>query len=423
MKIIIIIICCLTLLTSAHSQTMDFSNGASEPGFTFSGWSAISGAIYMTSLSSPATVTVNSGYWNFESFEVGPFTGNNTMQVTSNLGDSYDYNTDTIGTHILNWTNVTTVTFTRLSGSGASADHDNFSYSITPPPSDVVVSIPNDNCLAPLPNSGTYIEQGSLNGKSRYIKNANLQIVWTGTQWEIQGDNPGGAVSFTTAWFNTHDTPTPPEGCWQSSFGCSVPIISGQDAFPMETISSIVNIDANPTTAQTVNYLVTFSGRMNDLTSTNFTLTEGGTVAGATITNLVQNTDSTWTVTVDRGIGDGTLTLNIDNVIDASAVTCPLPYTGSTYTIPTITAVENISMNTIIEVYPNPIKDNLVIEFKNSNESISLQLINTVGQVVYTQNIQAQQKLELNTIDLNSGVYFLNIQLESGKQFKKTLIK
>ncbi len=84
-----------------------------------------------------------------------------------------------------------------------------------------------------------------------------MQIIWTGTQWEIQGDDPNiSGVNFVAAWFNTDDTPTPPEGCWQSSFGCSIPAISGQDAHPTEYVSDIVNLDPNPTLAQTVEYLM-----------------------------------------------------------------------------------------------------------------------------------------------------------------------
>lgn len=112
-----------------QSQTMTFDSGASETGFSFNGWTG-TGAIYMSNLSNPSTITKNSGTWNIVSFYVGPFTGNNDMQVTSNLGNSYNYNTNSAGTHTLNWAGITTLTFTRISGGGASADYDNIVYTV-----------------------------------------------------------------------------------------------------------------------------------------------------------------------------------------------------------------------------------------------------------------------------------------------------
>lgn len=120
----------LILLFSAPymGQTMTFNTGATEPGFTFGNWGSGGGTIWVGNLAFAATVTKNTGTWNFISFEVGPFLGINNMQVTSDLGHSYNYSTATAGVHTLNWIGVTTVTFTRTSGSGISADHDNFVY-------------------------------------------------------------------------------------------------------------------------------------------------------------------------------------------------------------------------------------------------------------------------------------------------------
>lgn len=110
------------------SQTMTFTNGASEPGFTFNGWSSNLGTIWVANLASTATVNKDVGTWNFISFEVGPFVGANNMQVESDLGDIYLYNTSIAGKHTLLWMGITSATFSRISGSGASADHDNFEY-------------------------------------------------------------------------------------------------------------------------------------------------------------------------------------------------------------------------------------------------------------------------------------------------------
>lgn len=126
------------LLTFSFSfcQTMTFDNGAAELGFTFSGWSDAGGTIWHENLANPAIVSKDIGTWNFISFEVGPFVGENMMEVTSDLGDVFAYETSNPAVHTLNWEGVTTITFTRISGSGAAADHDNFNYTLPAPCAD-----------------------------------------------------------------------------------------------------------------------------------------------------------------------------------------------------------------------------------------------------------------------------------------------
>lgn len=130
-KLLLLLIVTMFTVITTDAQTMTFSSGASEPNFTFNGWTSGGGTIWHANLANPATVTSDVAYsWDFTSFKVGPFLGANTFEVTSNLGDSYSYNGNVAATHTLNWTGVSTVTFTRTSGSGASADHDDFVYSL-----------------------------------------------------------------------------------------------------------------------------------------------------------------------------------------------------------------------------------------------------------------------------------------------------
>lgn len=130
-KLLLLLIVTMFTVITTDAQTMTFSSGASEPNFTFNGWTSAGGTIWHANLANPATVTSDVAYsWDFTSFKVGPFLGANTFEVTSNLGHSYSYNGNVAATHTLNWTGVSTVTFTRTSGSGASTDHDDFVYSL-----------------------------------------------------------------------------------------------------------------------------------------------------------------------------------------------------------------------------------------------------------------------------------------------------
>ena len=127
-KLLFISVVCFANLV-VKAQTMTFDSGASETGFSFNGWNAASGTIYLANLANPATITVNSGTWNLVSFDVISFGAATSMRVTSNLGNTFDYSDGVTTTHTLNWNGITTVTFSRVSGSGAASDHDNVVYS------------------------------------------------------------------------------------------------------------------------------------------------------------------------------------------------------------------------------------------------------------------------------------------------------
>ncbi len=118
-------------------QTMTFSSGAAERGFTFKGWNSNTNIIWInnTSEHSTATCTINSGTWNFVSFTTEPFTSIPNFKVTSNKGDTYSVDNDTTSIHTLNWTGITTVTFTILNGNfnNKSCLFDNFVYSLNTP--------------------------------------------------------------------------------------------------------------------------------------------------------------------------------------------------------------------------------------------------------------------------------------------------
>ena len=156
----------LVFTSFTFSQTMMFTSGATEPGFTLNGWGTLTpGSINQSNLAAPSTVSVNTGTFNIVSFSVGPFAGGNTITVSSNLGDTFSYNSAILTTHTLNWTGITTLTFTRTGGSGAAADYDNFVYTLgaapcTDPDIPTITATPATIC--PSGNS-TLTWTGSLN--------------------------------------------------------------------------------------------------------------------------------------------------------------------------------------------------------------------------------------------------------------------
>ena len=108
------------------------------------------------------------------------------------------------------------------------------------------------------------------------------------------------------------------------------------------TIVSITRLDGNPTSAASVQFLVTFSEPVTGVTTGNFALAAAGSasVVGATITS-VAGSGATRTVSTTTGSGGGgTLGLNLSSAIGITDIatnalpTTGLPFVGDVYTQP-----------------------------------------------------------------------------------------
>jgi hypothetical protein len=100
-------------------------------------------------------------------------------------------------------------------------------------------------------------------------------------------------------------------------------------------VASINRADPNPTSAASVNFVVTFTEAVTDVDVNDFDLTVTGSVSGAIVTG-VSGSGAVYTVTVSTGTGDGTLRLDIPNTATitdlAGNALSGLPYTsGETY--------------------------------------------------------------------------------------------
>jgi len=92
-------------------------------------------------------------------------------------------------------------------------------------------------------------------------------------------------------------------------------------------VISIVRASANPTTAPSVDFTVTFSESVTGVNAADFTLTTTG-VSGAAISG-VSGSGNTYTVSVNTGSGSGTIRLDVvdnDTIVDAASN--PLGGTG-----------------------------------------------------------------------------------------------
>ncbi len=102
-------------------------------------------------------------------------------------------------------------------------------------------------------------------------------------------------------------------------------------AIPYPTVSSIIRVDASPTTAATVHFTVTFTEAVTGVNAGDFKITKTSALVGSSISG-VTGSGTTYTVTVARGTGNGTLRLDLiddDSIVDAATGLKPLGGVGA----------------------------------------------------------------------------------------------
>ena len=76
--------------------------------------------------------------------------------------------------------------------------------------------------------------------------------------------------------------------------------------------------------------------------------------------------------------------------------------------------------NTAIEVYPNPVSNELIIEIKGNSQPINFEILNSIGQMVFKGKVLEKEIIQ--TSGFSNGIYL--IKLENGKSFEfKKIIK
>ncbi len=75
------------------------------------------------------------------------------------------------------------------------------------------------------------------------------------------------------------------------------------------------------------------------------------------------------------------------------------------------------------QIYPNPIEDEINIAMKDVDEEIMVTLFGVNGRLVFEESYSEEQiKIDLSSKNLNTGVYFLHLEVAGKSTVKKLLI-
>ncbi len=90
----------------------------------------------------------------------------------------------------------------------------------------------------------------------------------------------------------------------------------------------------------------------------------------------------------------------------------------------TILGLKNNEYLKSIVVYPNPLTENSVVEFKMVQVEVKLEIINNLGQRIHEENILNDKIFDLKKVNLTSGINYLKIiDLNNGKSEILKIVK
>lgn len=88
----------------------------------------------------------------------------------------------------------------------------------------------------------------------------------------------------------------------------------------------------------------------------------------------------------------------------------------------TSTGINNLDESLQFEIYPNPANQDLTLEF-NNNDPKKIVISNAMGSEVFINDESRDRKINLNLVNVKSGLYFVTVTTYSGTIVKKLIIK
>jgi hypothetical protein len=74
-------------------------------------------------------------------------------------------------------------------------------------------------------------------------------------------------------------------------------------------------------------------------------------------------------------------------------------------------------------IYPNPVKQTLILNSLNGMGKVNFKIFSTEGKLLSTMSLDFENQTSIDVSNLSNGIYFLNIEDESGNTITKKFIK
>lgn len=371
-------------MTFSQNGIMEFTTGPIEPGFTLTGWSgATGGVIYKPVSADSAVLTVNSGTFNFISFQVGNRVTPSDMEVYSDLNDYYSYDASVSNTtHTLNWVGVKEVIFKITVGPSLSSDHDNFVYGAS------------QNCKFPdVPTLITTLDT-LCNGASTVIKVSPIDSLHDALKWYLFQDSCGGSAltNNTTGIFSV----TPSVN--------TTYFVRGQDGYGCVDESQVqcgsILIVSDSLTAD-------ISQNGSELTATTSNVSYQWLTCGSVKAPILNANAQVYTATTN-----GKYAVAIDNGICIDTSSC--------VTVVGI-GIEKSFSTKDLKIFPNPANDFIQVELAEVFPNSRIVVRDLMGTIVDEIDVDRN----LITIDITlyaSGVYFIDLYQENTRLLTNKII-
>jgi hypothetical protein len=160
------------------------------------------------------------------------------------------------------------------------------------------------------------------------------------------------------------------------------------------------------------------------------------------VDSISNPTGADWVLAGGFGVSYGTFTKNKNGLVPGetyrgqSRTWCdPLggPYKANGFTPlvfwtqPTSIRVDGGTTITNLDVYPNPSRDIFNVSFTSEDvQNLEVRIINVIGEVVYTENLEqfiGQYTIQVDLATYTKGIYFLEITTDNGVINKKLILQ
>jgi hypothetical protein len=94
---------------------------------------------------------------------------------------------------------------------------------------------------------------------------------------------------------------------------------------------------------------------------------------------------------------------------------------GTSATFCTSAGINELTTNNSFSIFPNPSSGNLIISFEGTIIKGNVEILNILGENVYSENIFNKSKEEINLKNISEGIYFVKV-FDGEKNYCKKLI-